>query len=198
MTSKLPIVTLAFTLAHGVVASAQAVQSSYTPLDLAKCRHVEGKAEEDYGEWHCKGFNGIAIYLRGGDQRVMLSYGTRAQHEPAASQTLAVFNSEGKTIEWRYECDADGKPKPFATILRWNTTTIDRDDKPVRGQVLVITRLAPGAVCHVGYVDGRANPDANVLAQKIADEHARNFRCDADKPIILGKTGSGFSIPAGN
>ncbi|MBI4274898.1 MAG: hypothetical protein HY659_09380 [Rhizobiales bacterium] len=198
MTIRLLFAALVFVVAHNAGATAQAIQSSYTPLDLAKCRHVEGKAEEDYGEWHCKGFNGISVYLRGGDQRVTISYGSRAQHEPAASQTLAAFNSEGKTIEWRYERGVGDKPKPFATILRWNTTTVDRDDKPVRGQVLVITRLAPGAVCHVGYVDRRANSDANVLAQKIADEHARNFRCDTNKPITLGKTGAGFSVPPGN
>jgi len=60
-------------------------------------------------------------------------------------------------------------------------------------QVLVVTRLGSGGVCHVGYVDARANPDANALAQKIADDNARKFKCDADKPIVLGNKGPGFS-----
>lgn len=77
--------------------------------------------------------------------------------------------------------------------MRWSTTVTDDDDKITRGQVLVVTRLPPGGVCHVGYVDGRANPDAIALAQKIADEHARNFRCGADKPVVLGQKGPGFS-----
>jgi hypothetical protein len=63
----------------------------------------------------------------------------------------------------------------------------------VRGQVLVVTRLGPGGICHVGYVDGMANTDANALAQKIADEQARKFRCGGDKIIVLGNKGPGFS-----
>jgi hypothetical protein len=67
------------------------------------------------------------------------------------------------------------------------------DGDVVRGQVLVITRLDPGGVCHVGYVDGRANQDANVLARTVADERARAFRCGKDAPDSYGKTGPGFS-----
>ena len=85
----------------------------------------------------------------------------------------------------------------FATILRWNTTTVDPDDdfKQVAGQVLVVTRLGPGGVCHVGYVDGRANPNANELARQIADDNARTFRCGKDKPLVLGAKGKGFAGP---
>ena len=176
-------------------AAAQPIARDYTPLDLAKCRHKAGRGEENYGEWSCAGFAGIAVSVRGGDQRVTVSFGPRAAKEPAASATLAAPNSQGKTIEWRHVPGADGKPKPFAAILRWNTTTLGANDEPFRGQVLVVTRLPPGAVCHVGYVDGRANPDANALAQKIADETARSFQCGKDKPVVLGQQGPGFSIP---
>ena len=61
----------------------------------------------------------------------------------------------------------------------------------------MVTRLAPGRVCHVGYVDGRANPDANELAVQIADRHARAFQCGKDKPIILGVRGKGFTASYG-
>jgi hypothetical protein len=64
--------------------------------------------------------------------------------------------------------------------------------------VLVVTRLGPGGVCHVGYVDGRANANANELAAQIADQHARIFRCGRDKPLILGDKGPGFSGPYGD
>ena len=90
---------------------------------------------------------------------------------------------------------AGGKKRPFATIMRWGTTVTTETDTPSKGQVLVVTRLGPGGVCHVGYVDGRANPDANDLARKIADEHARKFRCGKDRTVTLGKTGPGFSGP---
>ena len=83
-----------------------------------------------------------------------------------------------------------GKKRPFAAIMRWSTTVQKEEPNPdgeiVRGQVLVITRLDPGGVCHVGYVDGRANPDANELARKVADEKAR------DIPVRQGCAGQSW------
>src|SRR5262245_13396472 len=60
------------------------------------------------------------------------------------------------------------------------------------------TRLSPGGTCQVGYVDARANPDANELARKIADEHARDFHCGKDQPIVLGKTDPDLAMPKGD
>ena len=103
--------------------------------------------------------------------------------------------AKARPIEWRIERLPNGKPHAFATILRWNVTALDPDNdlKQVAGQVLVVTRLGPGGVCHVGYVDGRANPNANELAAELADKHARAFKCGKDKPITLGVQGKGFS-----
>jgi len=170
-------------------ASAGAAESAYTDFDPKKCRHTPGKEVEDYGEWRCKGFKGIPIHMSAGDQRIYVSYGKNAKDEPAASQTLASFNGEGRRIEWRLD-----KGKPFATIMRWSATRTDEKGDPVRGSTLVVTRLGQ-SVCHVGYVDGRANKNANELARKIADEHARNFDCKKDKPIVLGEQGPSFSGP---
>jgi len=178
-------------------AAAQSIISTYTPLDLDKCRHTRGKDVEDYGAWQCTGFQGIGVHVTAGDMRMYVSYGRDAKNEPAARETLASFHGEGTTIEWRSERAADGKLKPFATILRFRTTVAD-GDKTATGQVLVVTRLPAVAVFRVGFVDVRANTDANALAQKIADEHARNFKCGSDKPVILGTKGPGFSGPYGN
>jgi hypothetical protein len=174
-----------------------AVERAYTPLDLKKCRHKPGREVEDYGTWRCSGYGGIAVFIGAGDQRSYVSFGPNAANERAFQQTLALFNSEGKTIEWRIERLPGGKLRPFATILRWNTTTLDKDSNSFSGQVLVVTRLGPGGVCHVGYVDGRANPNANELAVQIADNHARGFKCGKDKAIMLGVQGPGFSGPYG-
>ena len=143
---------------------------AYTHARDARTATVSGGAKE--------------VLVGAGDQRSYVSFGHNAAKERAFQQTLASFNSEGKTIEWRIERLPDGKTRPFATILRWNTTTLDKDDNNVSGQVLVVTRLGPGGVCHVGYVDGRANPNANELAVQIADNHARGFKCG--KHALLG------------
>ena len=176
-------------------ARAETIESVTTSLDLKKCRHSAGKDDEDYGSWRCRGLGGIAVHVAAGDQRSFVSYGASAAREPAARQTLMSFNGEGKAIEWRGTRRADKRFVPFATIMRWSTT-VSGEDKPVRGAMLVVTRLGPGGVCHVGYVDAQANADAAALAQQIADERARSFRCGTDKPVILGKQGPGFSGPA--
>jgi hypothetical protein len=184
---KRPIIS---TLALLVVtpAAAQTAESVFTDFNTDQCRHLPGTVEEDYGEWHCKGYGGIAVWMGAGDQRVMISFGPRASREPAARQTLASFNGEGKRIEWRLSGGT-----PFAAIMRWSTTKLDDNYNPLHGEVLVVTRLPPGAVCHVGYVDGLANKDAEALARKIADEHAQNFDCSRDKAFVLGDRGPGFS-----
>jgi hypothetical protein len=167
--------------------SAGAAESAYTDFNPKKCRHTPGTEVEDYGEWRCKGFKGIPIHMSAGDQRIYVSYGRNAKDEPAASQTLASFNGEGRRIEWRLE-----NGKPFATIMRWSTTGTDEKGNLVRGSTLVVTKLGRNGVCHVGYVDGQAN-NANELAREIADKHARNFNCEKDKHIVLGEQGPSFS-----
>lgn len=182
-------------------ALAETMSSAYTSFDVEKCPHRKGRQVEDYGEWRCPGYAGIPVVMTAGDQRVYVSYGAHARREVAAGETLASFNGEGKTIEWRIARTPDGRDRPLAAIMRWSTTRVVDDPKTkdgvYRGQVLVVTRLGPGGVCHVGYVDGRENADANALARRIADEHAGAFRCGRDKPIVLGKTGPGFSEPYG-
>jgi hypothetical protein len=109
----------------------------------------------------------------------------KAQNEVAAGETFPGFNSvyEG-TVEWRIEKLPNGKMRPFATILRWNTRTdadAEREGGKSTGRTLVVTRLNPGGVCHVGYVDART-PGANEAARKLADEKARGFKCGTDDP----------------
>lgn len=174
-------------------AAAQEIVSVYTPLDLKKCRHSPGTAEEDYGSWRCKGYGGIPVFVSAGDQRTFVSYGRKARAEPAAEQTLAAFNGEGDRIEWRAVRGKDGKLKPFATIVRFSVTR-STPDANVKGAMLVVTRLG-APVCRVGYVDALANSDAEALARKIADEHARTFQCRGSTPVFLGEKGPGFSGP---
>jgi hypothetical protein len=176
-------------------AAGQAIEFAYTKFDAKQCKHEKGTEVEDYGSWLCPGYKGLRVLLSAGDQRMHVTYGPWKKGNIALAQTLSGFNSvyEG-TVEWRIEKKPGGTGRPFATILRWNVVT-GRDSEnatgPIKstGRILVVTRLGPDGVCHVGYVDARANPDANELARKIADEHARTFKCGKDKRIVLGKPG---------
>jgi hypothetical protein len=162
------------------------IESAYTTFDTDKCQHTRGHAVEDYGSWLCAGYAGIPVWLAAGDQRMYVSFGRNAAREPAASETIPGFNdvTEG-TIEWRLERKPNGTVTPFATILRWNFMQ-NPDDRQASGRMLVVTRLGPGGVCQVGYVDAGANPDANELARKLADERARKFSCGKDRPEFVG------------
>jgi hypothetical protein len=170
-------------------ARAQQVFSAYSSFDADKtCKHTPGREIEDYGSWVCPGHAGLIVRLSAGDQRMQVSFGRNARaaaDEDAASQTFPGFNSVYKgTIEWRMEKLPNGRVRPFATILRWTTRTAadaERDDGKSSGQTFVVTRLNPGGVCHIGYVDARS-PGANEAARKLADEKARNFKCGVDDP----------------
>jgi hypothetical protein len=187
MTRPLTILALLAILpAPALGQSNNAVESAYTTFDSDTCRHTPGRDVEDYGSWLCRGYGDIPVRLAAGDQRMFVSFGRNAARESAAGETLPGFNDVYKgTIEWRLERKPDGKLKPFATILRWNFMT-NPDDRQASGRKLVVTKLGPGGVCHVGYVDARANPDANELARKLADEKARTFKCGIDKPQSIG------------
>ncbi len=183
------LLTLVFVVVASAISPALAqtlagdgVTYAYTTFDADKtCKHRKGRDVEDYGTWTCAGYAGIPVVLSAGDQRMQVSFGSRASREVAAGETLPSFNDVYKgTVEWRLERGKDGKIRPFATILRWNYM-LSPDDRKASGRMLVITRLNPGGVCHVGYVDGR-RADANDTARKIADEKARTFRCGVDKP----------------
>jgi hypothetical protein len=180
----------------------ETIESVTTRFDIDKCAHKAGHEAEDEGEWRCLGYAGIPILMTSGDIRVYISYGVKAAREPAAAQTLAAPNGEGKSIEWRIVRDGSRKGRPFATIMAWSTAIPVDDPKAengtYRGEVLVVTRLGPGGVCHVGYVDARQNAKAVELAREIADRHAPAFRCGMDKPIVLGDKGPGFSGPYGS
>lgn len=162
-------------------ASAQQIESSYTDVDLNLCTVIES---DDFGTmWACPGLKGMPVMVTEGDLRMFVSYGLSSTTERAAEQTLGPFNRLGEKIEWRVS-NAEGYWKPFATILRFFTQ--GEEGKP-EGQVLVVTKLTPGATCHIAYVDALANPDANELARQAADQTAKDFDCETGEPEYVGK-----------
>jgi len=175
----MPKRALVFSLALLLAAPAQAaVQSVYTDLDLDECLVLHA---DDFGaRFACPGYKGYPLLVAEGDLRFFVSYGFGAPDEMAAGQTLPQFNTVHTTLEWRLSNET-GDWLPFATILRWFTQT--GDGAQPDGQVLVVTKLEPGNTCHIGYVDARRTPNANVVAQELADMVAAEFDCAADEPI---------------
>ncbi|MEW6150821.1 MAG: hypothetical protein AB1745_22795, partial [Pseudomonadota bacterium] len=143
----------------------------------------------------CPGKGGLVVLIAEDDLREVVSVGRnrkQAAEEPAANVWFAPFNSSESTIEWRTAGE-----KPFAIIQRWHiadNTDPDKQGRPKTKAMLVVTRLPPGPVCHVAYVDAVANPTANELARKAADDFARGFTCGKDEVKVIGTSGRAVEL----
>jgi len=169
-------------------AMAEEFSSQYTSADVRKCRKIDsfkpGPGDFEFSiDWACRGAAGYVVLVRMHDERFAVSVGKTAkaaEAEPAATQGFGAFNFSYDTVEWR---SRKGSDRPFAIIQRWtifDSERPNRDGHPGRTGLLIVTRLPPGPVCHVAYVDVAANPDANILARQAAGEGARDFACQKD------------------
>jgi hypothetical protein len=177
-------------------ASAQTIGSSYTSTAPKDCRvSSAGNGVDDSTIRVCPGKAGLVVVISEDDLRESVSVGRNraaANREPAAEASFGPFNSTTNTVEWR---TLDGKP--FAIIQRWHiadNADADKNGRPIAKPLLVVTRLAPGPVCHVAYFDVKANASANELARKAADEHARTFKCGKDKVMVVGTGGRAVEL----
>lgn len=160
-------------------AAAQLVNASVTELNLDFCTVMQS---DDFGSiWACPGLRGMPVMIAERDQHFMVSFGLKSTEEKAAEQTLPPRHHLDGEIEWRVS-NRDGAWKPFATILRY---VIAPEAGRPEGEVLVVSKVAEGATCHVAYIDALANAEALVLAQQTADAKAPDFDC-AGEPEIVG------------
>jgi hypothetical protein len=177
-------------------ANAQTIGSSYTSTAPKDC-HVSsaGNGVDDSTIRVCPGKAGLVVLVSEDDLRETVSVGRNraaAASEPAARAGFGPFNSTTPTVEWRAR-----NGKPFAIIQRWHIADSNDEDnkgRPIARPMLAVTRLPPGPVCHVAYVDVQANRDANALARKAADEAARGFRCGNDEVKVIGATGRAVEL----
>ena len=177
-------------------ANAQLFGNSYTSTAPGDCRvSGAGNGVDDSATRVCPGKAGLVVLVSEDDLRETVSVGRNraaAASEPAAEAWFGPFSSTTTTVEWRA---LDGKP--FAIIQRWHladNSDEDKDGRPVAKPMLAVTRLPPGAVCHVAYVDVKANPNANELARKAADEIARDFKCGKDEVKVIGESGRAVQL----
>ena len=172
-------------------ANAQTFSSSYTSTAPKDCRVTSaGNGVDDSTIRVCPGKAGLVVLISEDDLRETVSVGRNratAYREPAAQSWFGPFNSTTNTVEWRA---VDGKP--FAIIQRWHiadNSDQDKEGRPTAKPMLAVTRLPPGEVCHVAYIDVQANPNANELARKAADDFARDFKCGKDEVKVIGASG---------
>ena len=191
---------LALTMVVGAGFGAQAtaqplVVSAYRSTAARNC-WIDGPGQvEDSPIRVCRGKATLVVLVYKGDAakgdlRETVSVGRNrdeAAKEPAAQTFFGPFNSALPSIEWRITGN-----NPFAMIQRWQIADIvdqtnggGSDIKPL----LVVSRLPPGAVCPVAYVDAAANPNADELARQAADQIAHDFKCGADEAKVLGAPG---------
>ncbi|MGY3489157.1 hypothetical protein ACVW1C_007040 [Bradyrhizobium sp. USDA 4011] len=184
-------IVVALACANPGQAGAETISSSYTSTAPKACRMIGKPNEEDGSATRvCPGKSGLVVLINEADLREVVSVGRNraaAAREPAAQAWFGPFSSTGDTVDWR----AAGS-KPFAIIQRWQIADSSEQDKrggPVSRAMLAVTRLQPGEVCHVAYVDVAANPNANELARQAADDFARDFKCGADRVKTIGQSG---------
>jgi len=177
-------------------AKAQLFGSSYTSTAPGDCRvSGAGNGVDDSATRICPGKAGLVVLVSEDDLRETVSVGRNratAAREPAAEAWFGPFSSTTTTVEWR-ALDR----KPFAIIQRWHladNSDEDKDGRPVAKPMLAVTRLPPGAVCHVAYVDVKTNSNANELARKAADEIARDFKCGKDEVKVIGVSGRAVEL----
>ena len=186
---------LAAPIALSYTNTSLAAESAYTKLDIQKdCVFIE--EYEQGGTARCSGYKGYPVIFSEGDLRQMVQFG-HIQTTGGQWESFGQFNRINDTIEWRLKDKV-----PYAAILRWfieNSNSDGEFSKELEGQVLVVTKVGtyakPGS-CVVGYVDARANKNANTLARNIADEMSHTFECKTDSPEFHGKRGKYSGDPS--
>lgn len=181
--------------AHAQDASEASITSEYTDLPLdGPCAAVA--TDPLGGVFQCAGYSGYGVLVADSDLRTSVFFGHIGPWYPeGAWESFQSFNSIGDTVEWRL---ADGVP--FATILRWSIDfdTAGEGDESDKGNVLVVSKVGQpgvGEACIVGYVDARANDDANERAREIADTLTMDFQCRVDEPEFHGEQGFLTPVP---
>ena len=196
--SRIGFISLAALLIclNAVAAVAQSMGSSYTSTAPKDCRMIGKPSELDGSTTRfCPGKSGLGVLISEDDLRETVSVGRNraaAAKEPAAQAWFGPFNSTTNTVEWRA---VDGKP--FAIIQRWliaDNADPDKNGRPTAKPMLAVTRLPPGPVCHVAYIDGQANRNPNELARATADEFARDFKCGKDEVKVIGERGRAVEL----
>lgn len=175
--------------------SAFSAESVYTKIDLEKGCVFHSEYELGASAY-CEGYKGYPVHFSEGDLRQMVRFGHIRKLQDQW-ESFGQFNRINDTVEWRIK-----DKKPYAAILRWFIENSSQDgeySKDLEGQVLVVSTIADHenpSSCVVGYVDARANKNANEVARELADEKAESFECGKEKPAFVGVRGPHAGTPS--
>lgn len=160
-------------------------QSSYQDLSVRSCpdrnpKPARQRADHEAALRVCPAFLGNQIEVIEQPHRHELRVMPAKRGSAAAS--LAFLSGLGPRAEWR-------GPKSGATIhpraLIVRVGAADLGDE--KSALLAVMKVSAEAVCLIGVVDVRANPDANSVARREADRLAEGFRCGSPAEA-LGQT----------
>lgn len=181
-------------------ASAQQNASEFTSVALTGCIKFQSVIVHggEFATGHdCPGLPGYRVYRLNYDGRNTVSIGFNRLHatkQRAANEMFPTFAEVADKMEWRI----DPKTKrPVAAILRWTISDYQefgKDGPPKTFDLLIVIRTPPGPSCHVAYIDVAENQNAGELAQKAADELARNFSCVKTAAHIIGNRGRAVEL----
>lgn len=148
------------------------ITSTYTGVGFEDCPQID--SHRMGGSWRCEAIPPYdSVIFSEGDLRQFIRFEIGGR-ELGPIFMIPNFNYTGHTLEWRL---AGGEP--FAVILRYFLDDQDGNEF----QRMYVGRVTPREVCTVGYVAVAGNPDHNVDARRMADQHARDFACGQDETL---------------
>jgi hypothetical protein len=177
-------------------AQAEELVSTYTSTKPQLCREtnrviIDG---DEYASTRvCRGKAGYTVIVDDDDLRTTVTIRKKGKAKAViAGGSDGRFSSVHNVIEWR---SVKGAAEPFAVIIRWSFR--DPDDESKEGKdlpLLIVARLSPGPICQIALVDTTAKQDANAIARQIADEKARDFKCNSDTAQLIGARGRASEV----
>lgn len=154
------------------------IESIYTDLDPKKCKTIESEMEGYYSVQECPGVAGYKLQVVESDIRqtinVIAPSGGKYELDFPKNVSYA-FSYVGQKAEWRVRKE-DGRIRPVALIVRYNTSGIpEADIKDM--SYLVVTKFEGEFICITDVVKPVKN--ANEKARQLAD-------ASAGKPCLKG------------
>lgn len=153
------------------------IDSIYTDLAAAKCKTLDSNEEEQWISQECPGVGGYKIEVTEGDLRQTINLispgGTKLDLN--FQQTVSSgFSELGEKAEWRVK-NVDGKPRPFALIVRFNVSE-DPEDSSKLTSYLIVSKITGDSACVTDVVKpvNNANEKARQLADDSGDKACKN------------------------